>query len=144
MTIRLPRALADQLIAHARAAAPNEACGLIGLQGDQVARYEPAANAAPNPRWHFYIDPEEVLVLLKRIEREFECDSGVFHSHPNSPAYPSATDKVMMRNAWPGCVQLMVSLRNDATAGPEVYAYRIDEAGEVTSEPLVIADERDP
>jgi hypothetical protein len=45
-----------------------------------------------------------------------------------------------MSGTWPGCLQLMVSLRHDATTGPEVNAYRIDRAGEVTVEELRIVD----
>ena len=43
--MKLPSALADQIIEHARAEFPNECCGLIAGHGDAATRVLPTTNA---------------------------------------------------------------------------------------------------
>lgn len=143
--IELPRSLADALVRHAREAAPDEACGFVVVLGGRVLRVERTRNASPTPRVHFTFDGEGYQRMVE-VEKECEragggvVDIGIYHSHPASPAYPSPTDREEMRHTWPGCVQLMVSLRHDATSGPEVNAYRIDREGEVSVEDLRLVE----
>lgn len=139
MAIQLPRQLADALIAHARESFPNEACGVVGLAGGRVVRLLPARNAAAQPQRHFTFDDDGYRKVIA-LERE-GLEVGIYHSHPVSPAYPSATDRAEMRATWPGCLQLMVTLRHDATTGPEINAYRIDQTGAVTEEELELVDD---
>jgi proteasome lid subunit RPN8/RPN11 len=139
MVIELPRSLADALVRHAREAAPDEACGFIGLRQGRIVRLVPTRNVAEDPRIRFFFDSKEALHRLTELS-DGGLEEGIFHSHPASPAYPSPTDREEMRNTWPGCVQLMVSLRHDATAGPEINAYRIDREGEVSVEDLRIVE----
>ncbi|HEX2516580.1 MAG TPA: M67 family metallopeptidase [Chloroflexota bacterium] len=135
----LPRSLAERLIRTAREGAPAEVCGVIGLQGGRIVRLDPVRNAASTPRVRFTFDDDGYRRVME-VERE-GLEVGIFHSHPASPAYPSATDRAEMSATWPDCLQLMVSLRQDDTAGPEVYAYRIDRAGAVTPEDLRLVED---
>ena len=137
--IELPRSLADALIQDARDGRPNEVCGVVGLRANRVVRLEPARNAAATPAVRFTFDDEGYRRVMQ-LERE-GLDVGIYHSHPASPAYPSATDLAEMSATWPGCLQLMVSVRHDATTGPEVNAYRIDVDGAVRTEDLAIVED---
>lgn len=134
--IHLPRRLAALLVAHAREAFPNEACGIVGLDGERIVRLDRARNAAATPQMRFTFDDYGYLAVVA-IERA-GLDVGIYHSHPVSPAYPSPTDRAEMSATWPDCLQLMVTLRHDATTGPEINAYRIDAAGNVAVEDLRI------
>ena len=126
----LPRSLAERLIRTAREGAPAEVCASSASRGaDRAPR--PRAQRRLHPRVRFTFDDDGYRRVME-VERE-GLEVGIFHSHPASPAYPSATDRAEMSATWPDCLQLMVSLRQDDTAGPEVYAYRIDRAGAVTS-----------
>ena len=133
--IELPRSLANQLIQHARDAAPNEACGVAGIDNSTVVKLIAARNASSTPRVHFTFDDDGYRTIIK-TERE-GLDVGFYHSHPASPAYPSPTDRAEMSQTWPDSLQLMVTL---ATTPPEVNAYRIDSAGNVTREALTLLD----
>jgi len=133
--IELPRSLADQLIAHAREAAPHEACGLAGLSGSRVTTLRRARNAAQTPHVRFTFDDDGYRQIIA-LERE-GLDVGIYHSHPASPAYPSATDRAEMSPTWPDCLQLMVTL---ATDPPQLNAYRISSDGTVRSEPISLLD----
>jgi proteasome lid subunit RPN8/RPN11 len=143
--IRLPRALADQVIAHAREAAPLEACGVVGLRGDRIERLARARNYSQTPQVHFtFTNPtpgerlgaDDGYKLIMDYDRE-GLDLGVYHSHPASPAYPSPSDRREMSQTWPDILQLMVSLRLGPDQ-PELFAYRIDTQGGVAREELRI------
>lgn len=87
-----PQALAAML-AHAGKAGPEEACGILMGEGDQVIEARPCANVAPDPARHFEIDPA-ALIAAHRAERAGGPQIiGYYHSHPNGLARPSATDR---------------------------------------------------
>lgn len=135
--IEFPRSLADQLIAHARDVAPHEACGVAGVRNGRVEQLIPAKNASASPQVHFTFADDGYLAIIK-LERE-GLDPAIYHSHPASPAYPSATDRAEMSATWPGSLQLMVSLRHGPDQ-PELHAYRIAEDGSVREETLTLID----
>ena len=54
-------------------------------------RLDPARNAAATPRVRFTFDDDGYRRVME-VERE-GLEVGIFHSHPASPAYPSATDR---------------------------------------------------
>jgi proteasome lid subunit RPN8/RPN11 len=139
--IELPRSLAEALVRHARSGAPDEVCGVVGLRDGRIVSLIPARNAAATPRVRFTFDDDGYRRVME-VERE-GLEVGIFHSHPASPAYPSATDRAEMSATWPDCAQLMISLRHDATSGPEINAYRIDRRGEVSVEDLRVVEDAD-
>ncbi len=104
---RLPRALAEEIVAHAREGHPEEVCGILrGRDGRAIALYR-ARNIAEDRLENYTVDPQ---TLLRQFEFEEQGDSlvAIYHSHPVSEAYPSATD------AWnahyPESVYLICSL----------------------------------
>ncbi|HEU5316594.1 MAG TPA: M67 family metallopeptidase [Chloroflexota bacterium] len=141
--VELPRSLADQLIAHARDAAPHEACGVGALEGVRIVALWPARNYSETPERNFTFTPPPGHKLgpddgfWRLIRLEDGQDTVIYHSHPHSRAYPSATDRTEMSRAWTNALQLMVSL---ATDPPDVRAYRIDARGQVTEEPVTLLD----
>ena len=72
---------------HARAEAPNEACGLVILRNGEAERYQPGRNRSASPyRFELEVDPE--IWFLEDDGYEL----AVFHSHVSAPARPSRTD----------------------------------------------------
>lgn len=134
--IVIPKELLEAVIAHTQREAPNEACGWLAGEGDEVRRVYPVPNVAEDPRVGFRMDPEIQLSTMREI-RELGLDlTGTYHSHPRTPAVPSARDGGLA--AYPEAVHLIVSL---ATLEPEVRCYRIQEkessAVELTVRPPV-------
>ena len=117
----LPRSVADALLAHARAQAPKESCGLIAGDARRGvgAAYHPARNALASP-YRFEVHPEDLVRILGEIEGEGGDLVAIVHSHPRSPAVPSAVDR---REARYPVMQLVISLRGDV---PELRAWWID------------------
>ena len=141
MTLNLPQAMIDEMIAHALADLPNECCGIIAGKDGEATRLYRTHNSEASP-FRYNIDPRDIL----RIERETD-DNGwqvlvIYHSHVASEAYPSPTDIRLSQwqgtspptDLYPGAYYVLVSLKD--RDNPVVRAYQIH-AGEVTEHPLV-------
>jgi proteasome lid subunit RPN8/RPN11 len=90
--VAVPAAVIDAVLAHAAAAAPREACGLLLGRGSRIHRAMPARNlAALDTR--FEIAPEDHFAAVRAARAEGLEVIGAYHSHPGSPAEPSETDR---------------------------------------------------
>jgi len=121
----VPDAIRAELVAHAQAEAPNEACGLIAFRDGVAERYIPAINAAPSP-YYFELQPRDPDDFFLEDEG---YELAVFHSHLFSPPRPSRTD-VENIGLWLGKPYLILSVARDELAG-----WRITERG---IEPLAL------
>jgi desampylase len=123
LTIRLPRALREQIVAHCLAARPLEGCGL--LLGDRevgtvdVVEARPAPNVRASAQ-HYEIAPEAVLAADHAARAAGRVLLGAWHSHPGGAAAPSATDRA---EAWPDWCYLIVGLAD--LEAPELRAWRL-------------------
>jgi proteasome lid subunit RPN8/RPN11 len=113
----------DEIIAHARADAPDECCGLIAGRDGRSERVFRMENAAHSPL-RFEVAPLDVMKTLEAIDEEGLEVGGLYHSHTRTAPYPSQTD-VTYAEAWPGTPWLIVGLAN---GDAEVRTYRIDGA----------------
>ncbi len=134
----IPRHLADELLAHARAEVPNEACGILsGSHATGVATtYHPARNAEASP-YVYSVHPDDLVRIVIGIEDAGEDLLAIFHSHTHTPAVPSPTDRREAR--YPDAWYLLASLV-EPDAPPEVAlrAWRITD-GESREGELAIA-----
>lgn len=115
--LQIPQSIADDLVAHARALAPHECCGLlagcdrrvtqlyrianvVAIDGaDRLAAFDDAklshlSQLSPEERAEiaFVMDAQD-LALAQRDMRKKGLDLLViYHSHPHDPARPSVTD----------------------------------------------------
>ena len=130
-SVALPAVIADQLISHARAEYPNEACGLIvgdmpAADGGYPLRFEPTRNAAASP-YRYEIDSADLLRLTLASDDRDEVFWAIVHSHVRSPARPSPTDIGLA--LYPDALYVLVSLAEeeaDPTTGrPDIRAWRI-------------------
>jgi proteasome lid subunit RPN8/RPN11 len=120
----VPAATRRALEEHARAEAPNEACGVVVLRDGVAQRYIAGRNRADSPyRFELEVDPEVWFLEDEGYEL------AVFHSHVYAPARPSRTD-VENIGLWEGRPYLVYSLRED-----ELTAFTID-GGQIVELPL--------
>ncbi len=130
-SLTLPPEMVRAMIAHARAFAPQECCGLIaGAEGRAVRRYE-LRNVDPSVL-RYNADPQDLLAAMREMwERDWEL-LAIYHSHTHTPAYPSATD---VRLAfYPESYYVIVSLQEPDR--PSVRAFRIVD-GVITEHAIV-------
>ena len=88
----LPSAIAEAMFAHAVWAYPNEACGLIAMDGDGEPKMVFCLTNAAASEHRFTIDPVEHHGCVSYAESVGWHIGGVFHSHTRSEAYPSESD----------------------------------------------------
>ena len=120
LTVTLPRAIYDGIIAHAREGAPEEVCGIVAGRGALASELAPGRNEADNPRLDYWMDGETLLRQFEFEERGEEMIA-IYHSHPCDEAYPSASDA---RNAfYPDAIYLICSLRDFEQ--PVIRAFRL-------------------
>ena len=117
MKLHLPDPLRARIVAEARAAFPNECCGLIEGEraGDtiRVLALHPTANLADDPACGFEIDPAVHIRLRCVLRGTGRSVVGCYHSHPNGRPTPSERDRAS------GCEQGFVWLIA-AVAGDDV------------------------
>jgi len=121
---RIPRALVEEMFTRARAAAPEECCGLLGGRGVRAESVYPLRNVAPRPEVAYEAAPEELFDAQRRMRVRGEMLAAVYHSHPRSAEpEPSATD---VRLAfYPSAIYLIIGL--DADGGCVLRAFHISE-----------------
>lgn len=120
----------DEMIAHAQEEAPYEACGVLaGANGRPTKVYR--ARSAERSPVRYHIEPHDQLRIMREIEENGWEILGIYHSHPNGPDHPSATDVALA--FYPEAIYVIVSLRHPER--PQVRAFRIID-GQIAEERL--------
>ena len=119
--LSVTRQVFDGMVEHARRDFPNVCCGMLAGRDASATLVHPMTNVEASPVV-YRMDPAEQLKFYDRLEREGLEEVAAYHSHVNSPAYPSATD---VRLAHGFMTYVIVSLQDRAS--PSVRAYRIDD-----------------
>ena len=91
----------NKLVTHAISEQPNESCAMLfGKKvGDNWNVKEVfLTQNIDDSQTNFTISPEELLKGYQIAEKNQLEVVGIFHSHPNSDAIPSNTDKKFMQN----------------------------------------------
>lgn len=110
--IRLRTARRRELEAFARAGYPEEVCGLLVGRTDGramvVERVVLARNRNVGRRHDRYeLHPDDFLGAAESARRDGLDIVGIWHTHPDHPAQPSATD---LEAAWSGYDYLILSV----------------------------------
>lgn len=143
----LSRTHLKRIVDHAEAAYPTESCGLLAgrIAGDgriTVSAIHRSRNMIQDRSGdRFEIDPR-LLIRLQRAERDGGARIvGVYHSHPDHAAQPSAVD--LASAADPSLVWVIVSV--EAGQAIQVTAHALDQACTAFTEiPLRTGDWRAP
>ncbi len=133
MSARIPRRIATRILDHARTEPGREICGVIAARNGLPVAVTPIANIASDPAHRYAMDPEALIRTLFRMEQAGEGLYAIYHSHPVSPAAPSAID--IAEAGWPEALYLIVSLNTKGVL--EMRGYRI-RGGASVEVPLVI------
>ena len=118
--VKMPAAVYAAIVEHAREGKPEEICGIVRGRGLAAGEAVRGRNIAGERIENYEVDPE-TLLLQFAFEEEGGEMMGIYHSHPVSVAWPSATD------AWnahyPESIYFICSLEFDDA--PEIRAFRM-------------------
>lgn len=123
--ILVPRALLKRIEGAAEAAYPEECCGLLAGKpatgGVGVTRVAPSANVTTGDRrMSFEVDPRVRFDLMRELGDGPERIVGIYHSHPDKAAQPSARDLEM---AWePELIWLITALEDGRATHTAAHA----------------------
>ena len=87
---------------HSENQKPNESCAILFGKNDKVLDLFLTENIEKSPV-NFTISNKQLIEGYKIAEEKEMEVIGIFHSHPDSDAYPSNTDKKFMQSnpvAW--------------------------------------------
>ena len=94
---------------HGTETYPNECCGALIADGDRIVEAFRLPNTtAEGPRRRFMIGPQDYRLAEARASERRGTLAGFYHSHPDHPARPSATD---LAQAWPNLTYIIVAVR---------------------------------
>jgi len=128
----LSKSQADELIEHSKKDSPNEACGILAGKDGKVEKVYLMTNADRSSAT-FFMDPGEQLKVIKQI-RNLGLDMvGIYHSHLQSEAYPSAHDVELAY--YPEVSYVIVSIRNKDN--PSIRSFKIRD-GQISEEEVKI------
>ena len=115
--------MAREMIDHAQAEYPKEACGLVLGPDGRLEELHRLENVDPDPVMRYNVDAKELLRLTNYMYDKDWDVAVIYHSHTHSPAFPSATDVELA--GYPQAAYVLVSLSDRQR--PDLRAFRIIE-----------------
>jgi proteasome lid subunit RPN8/RPN11 len=129
--VRIAQSVVDEMLAHARADAPNECCGLLVGSRGAIERSIRARNRDSSST-RYLIDPDDHFAAIHAARNESRRVIGAYHSHPASAPTPSPSD-IAEASGGVDFIYVIVSL---VKPEGEVFAYTL-KAGSVVPLELV-------
>ena len=133
LSIRLAQELARRMCEEAMQAYPQECCGaLIGREesaetaGRQILSVLPLLNRDDSPQRRFALSAVDVMEAERRSRAQNLDVLGWYHSHPDHPARPSATD---LENALPWYSYTILSVVNGHVEDLRAWRLSDDRSG---------------
>ena len=80
------------IIEHAVQSDKLEVCGILAGRAGQIEKVYQMKNVSDKPELCYLMDPAEQFKVMKAMRQDKLEMVGIYHSHPNSEAYPSARD----------------------------------------------------
>ncbi len=110
----------DEIINHSCREYPLEACGIAAGRGNLIEEIYPLTNQDRSAVTYFASPEEQVKAFKDMREKGLEL-LAIYHSHPASEAWPSATD--VKQAFYPESAYLIVSLKD--LDKPDIKAFKI-------------------
>jgi proteasome lid subunit RPN8/RPN11 len=114
MALKLSKAHFDELRQHGEETYPHECCGVLvgesrnaGLKA-VLAVVRCGNTRTDSPRSRYNIDPRDLIRIQRESHLAGQDILGFYHSHPDHPAYWSATD--LADAHWLGCSYVITSV----------------------------------
>jgi len=119
LTVKIQLHVLAGITGHARDAAPLECCGLLAGKDELIDAHIRTHNVRAS-EVEYQVDPVEQIAAIKSLRARGRVILGAYHSHPRTPAVPSATDLAEAHDA-----ELLYVIVSLCDARPDVRAYRL-------------------
>ncbi len=135
LKLEIPTNIFERMVAQAKALAPIETCGILAGKDNKAEKLFEMTNA-DNRSDHFMMEPKEQFAVVKDIRSAGLEMLAIYHSHPETPARPSAED--IRLALTPDVIYVIVSLQS--ANAPAVKGFLIED-GTVTEVPVKVLQE---
>jgi proteasome lid subunit RPN8/RPN11 len=136
LKLKIPGNIFEQMVEQAKAESPIEACGILAGKNRTVEKLYKMTNTDQSGD-HFMMTPEEQFKVVKDIRSDSLEMLAIYHSHPETPARPSAED--IRLALTPDVIYVIVSLQNPE---PAIKGFLIED-NSVTEVPVKIKVEQE-
>ena len=126
----------DEMIAQARAEAPNECCGIVGSRDGRAVTLYKARNARASPL-AYDIDGRDLVRIYDEIDSNGQEVGIIYHSHTRSAPEPSQTDINLASPFLPDAIYLILGVKDPDE--DELRAWHIRD-GEVSRADLEVEE----
>lgn len=134
--LKIKKDILDKIIDHGRSEAPLEACGYLAQKDGLVCRHIEMKNVDASPV-HYSMDPAQQFAAARSCRNEGLSIRAVYHSHPETPARPSAEDIKLAYD--PKLSYVIISL---AEMNPQVKSFIIQKEKVLPEEIEIIEVEK--
>ena len=117
--LKITRKIIDDIVTHGKLEAPLEACGYLAEKDGVICKSIAMKNVDASPI-HYSMDPKEQFNAVRNCREAGLTIRAVYHTHPETDAYPSAEDIKLAYD--PGLSYVIVSL---AGSKPTIHSFII-------------------
>ncbi len=117
--LKITRKIIDNIVSHGKLEAPLEACGYLAEKDGVICKSIAMKNVDASPI-HYSMDPKEQFNAVRNCREAGLTIRAVYHTHPETDAYPSAEDIKLAYD--PGLSYVIVSL---AGSKPAIHSFII-------------------
>ena len=118
--VRIPKAIFQEMVDHAKREWPLECCGILGGKDKTVQKSFELQNTEKSPVL-YSMSPREQMKVFEEMEKESMKMVAIYHSHPHTIPFPSETDVKLTFH--PDVSSIIISLKEEEN--PVVKAFQI-------------------
>ena len=119
--VRIPKAIFQEMVDHAKREWPLECCGILGGNDKTVHKSFEFQNTEKSPVL-YSMSPREQMKVFEEMEKESMKMVAIYHSHPHTIPFPSETDVKL--TFYPDVSSIIISLKEKKN--PVVKAFQIE------------------
>lgn len=127
-SVYIPRKLITQILEQAQQSPNKEICGLLSSNNannnKQPVNCYPVANTSTEPNHRYLMDPRQQIDTFRIMRERGEELYAIYHSHPQSPASPSAED--LRQASYPEALHIIISMNTTGTLQLRGYRFKDD------------------
>ena len=118
--VRIPKAIFQEMVDHAKREWPLECCGILGGKDKTIQKSFELQNTEKSPVL-YSMSPREQMKVFEEMEKESMKMVAIYHSHPHTIPFPSETDVKL--TFYPDVSSIIISLKEEEN--PVVKAFQI-------------------
>ena len=117
--LRIPKAIFQGMLDHAKRESPLECCGILSGKEKIVQKAFELKNSEESPV-QYSMFPRDQLRVFEEMEKESMDMVAIYHSHPHTIPFPSETDVKLA--FYPDVSSVIISLKGE---DPVIKAFQI-------------------